>query len=93
MNKARKGDNELNEFQKVYAKMKTVKPNKNVPRQFMLLHMHAVTILKQNSESIQIPCDAEVFGRDKTIFLLDENVMALLEFNMIGQAIISTYMA
>lgn len=73
--------------------MKSVKPNKNVPRQFMLLHMHAVTILKENSESIQIQCDAEVFGKDRTIFLLHENVMALLEFDLIGQAVVSTYMA
>ncbi|KAL1826221.1 hypothetical protein ACET3Z_004633 [Daucus carota] len=35
----------------------------------------------------------EIFGIERTIYLLEENVLALLEFRMIGQSAISTYMA
>lgn len=83
----------VNAYQKLSAEMKSVKPTDNVPRRFMLLYRHAMVILKESGDSIQIPCGAEVFGVEKVIFLLHENVMALLEFKMIGQGIISTYMA
>ncbi|XP_074342473.1 uncharacterized protein LOC141680040 [Apium graveolens] len=73
--------------------MKKLQPSENVPRRFMLLYKHAVTIMKEANDSIQIPCGEEVFGVEKLIYLLHENVMALLGFKMIGQAAISTYMA
>lgn len=82
-----------NDLQRVSELMKNVKPPKNMPRRFMLLYKHAVTILKESADSIQIPCDAPMFGVEKTIFLLHENVMSLLEFKTVGQAVISTYMA
>lgn len=34
-----------------------------------------------------------MFGIPKTIYLLDENVLALLEYEMVGQAVIASYMA
>lgn len=43
--------------------------------------------------SIQVECKSEVFGHEKTIYLLHENVLALLEFDMLGQAVITSYMA
>lgn len=51
-----------------------------------------MTLMKNVGDSIQIPCDAVVFGKEQTIFLLHENILALLQFNMIGQAVISAYM-
>lgn len=51
-----------------------------------------MTLMKNVGDSIQIPCDAVVFGKQQTIFLLHENVLALLQFDMIGQAVISAYM-
>ncbi|WOH09370.1 hypothetical protein DCAR_0728827 [Daucus carota subsp. sativus] len=48
--------------------------------------------MQSSGDSIQIPCDAEVFGIEKRIFILYENIVALLEFNMIGQAAIAAYM-
>lgn len=67
--------------------------NKNVPSRFRLLYKHATTFMKSTGISIQIPCDAEVFGAVKTIFILHENIVALLEFKMIGQGAISAYIA
>ena len=53
---------------------------------------HATTFMQSSRDLIQIPCDAEVFGTEKRIFNLYENIVALLEFNMIGQASIAAYM-
>ena len=67
--------------------------NKIVPKRFGLLYKHATTFMQSTGNSIQIPCDAEVFRTEKRIFILYENIIGLLEFNMIGQATISAYMA
>lgn len=70
---------------------KTLIINKNVPQRFRFLNKHATTFMKLTGSSIQIPCDAEIFGADKTIFILHENIVSLLEFTMIGQGAISAY--
>lgn len=49
--------------------------------------------MKTTGVSIQIRCEAEVFGHEKTIYLLYENVLSLLEFEMLGQAVVASYMA
>lgn len=50
--------------------------------------------MKDNGVSVPIPCDSDVFGVEtKIIYILHENLKALLEFDMIGQAAISAYMA
>ena len=49
--------------------------------------------MKASGESIPIPCDPDMFGVEKTIYILHENLRALLEFDMIGQAAIAAYMA
>lgn len=82
-----------NELQKIHSAFKNMKINKNVPSRFKLLYKHATTFMDATGNSIQIPCDAEVFGADKTIFILHENIIALLEFKMIGQAAIASYMS
>lgn len=58
-----------------------------------MLYKHACCLMKETGQSIQIPCDLDLFGIERTIFLLHENLIALSEFKMVGQAIISTYMA
>lgn len=67
--------------------------NKNVPNRFRLLYKHATTTMAVSGVSIEIPCDIEVFGFEKRIFILHENLISLLEFDQIGQAVISTYMS
>ncbi|KAK1383971.1 hypothetical protein POM88_021706 [Heracleum sosnowskyi] len=89
----RKGKEPKSELHKVQALFKNMEINKNVPNRFRLLYKHATTFMKTTRVSIQIPCNVEVFGSDKTIFILHENIIALMEFKMIGQAIISSYMA
>lgn len=69
------------------------KPSAKVPKGFNLLYKHATTWMKTTGVSIQIRCEAEMFGIPKTIYLLDENVLALLEYEMVGQAVIASYMA
>ena len=82
-----------NDFDMLHDMLANVKLDKNVPHRFNLLYKHAVTYMKIRGDSIQIVCDAEVFGLEKTIYVLHENVIDLLKFGMIGQAVISTYMA
>lgn len=72
---------------------KNAEPNKNVPSSFKMLYKHAKTFMAATGTSVPIPCDAEVFGVEKTIYMLHENIIALLEFEMLGQAAISAYMA
>lgn len=67
--------------------------NKNVPNRFRLLYKHATTFMRSTGTSIQMLCDARVFGTEKTIYILHENIVALLEYEMIGQAAICAYMA
>lgn len=70
----------------------SVKPDENVPEGFGLLYKHATGHMAITGESVQLPCDVEMFGVDKTIFVLQENLLALLKYEMIGQAVISAYM-
>ena len=90
-NKAK--EKEKNELQKLQALFNKVELKKNVPNCYKLLYKHATTFMKASGASIQIPCDVEIFGNEKTIFILHENLTSLLEFQMIGQAIITAYMA
>lgn len=80
-------------MQRLQALFNNLKWNENVPSRFRLLYKHASCFMKESGASIQIPCDFGLFGIGRTIFLLHENIIALLEFEMIGQAIISAYMA
>ncbi|KAL6578540.1 hypothetical protein OROMI_008756 [Orobanche minor] len=89
----RKAKEQNNELQTVQSVFKNMEINKNVPQRFRLLYKHATTFMKSTGNSIQIPCDAEVFGVEKMILILHENVIDLLEFKVIGQAAISSYMA
>lgn len=89
----RKGKEPTTELHKVQSLFKNMEINVNVPQRFRLLYKHATTFMKTIGASIQIPCNIEVFGSDKTIFILHENIISLLEFKMIGQAAISSYMA
>ncbi|XP_074351633.1 uncharacterized protein LOC141690760 [Apium graveolens] len=81
------------EVHKIQQEFTHVKVSKKVPRQYKVLYKHATTFMKASGESIPIPCDSDVFGVEKTIYILHENLKALLEFDMIGQAAISAYMA
>lgn len=67
--------------------------NENVPNRFRLFYKYATTFMISTGTSIQIPCDADVFGVEKIVYILHENVIALLEFKMISQAALSAYMA
>lgn len=82
-----------NDLKKVQSVFRNMEINKNVPSRFRVLYKHAKTLMETTGESIQIPCDTEVFGDDKTIFVLHENIIDLLEFKMIGQGAISAYIA
>ena len=81
------------DLQRVQSMFATVKPKANVPTRFKLLYKHATTLMKESGASIQIPCDEEVFGFGRTIFLLHENIIDLMDFAMVGQTVISTYIA
>lgn len=83
----------MTEAQRMQNLFNAVKPKENVPARFRVLYKFAKTVMKESGNSIPVPCDAEVFGMERTIFLLHENVVALLEFGMVGQSVISTYMA
>ena len=79
-------------FQRLQTLYSQAEPPESVPKRWRLIYKHAMTLMKNGGASIQIPCDAEVFGKETTIFLLHENVLALLQYEMIGQAVISAYM-
>lgn len=64
-----------------------------MPERYRLLYKYASCFMKATGASIQIPCDFDVFGIERTIFLLSENIVSLSEYKMLGQAVISTYMA
>lgn len=81
------------EVQKLHEVFNKMKVNNKVPRQYKVLYKHVTTFMKASGESIPIPCDPDVFGVEKTIYILHENLRALLEFDMIGQAAIAAYMA
>ena len=65
--------------------------NEKVPSRSRLLYKQA-SVMKESGMSNEIPCDYPVFGADKRIYVLSENIIALCTFGMIGQAAIATYM-
>ncbi|KAL8094210.1 hypothetical protein AgCh_035913 [Apium graveolens] len=81
------------EVQSMHNAFNSVKPKDNVPPRFRLLYKFASTKMKESGNSIPVPCDFQIFGIERTIYLLHENKLELLEFKMIGQSAISTYMA
>lgn len=83
----------MTEVERVHKAFNSVKPKDSVPPRFRVLYKFASTVMKESGNSIPVPCDFEIFGIERTIYLLEENVLALLEFRMIGQSAISTYMA
>ena len=85
--------NSKNELQTLQSLFTSVEVKKNVPNQYKLLYKHATTFMKATGASIPIPCDAEVFGIEKLVYILHENLSALLEFDMFGQAEICAYTA
>ena len=87
--KTRKND----ELEKLKAQFNRVKPSAKVPKGFNLLYKHAATWMKTTGVSIKIKCEKEVFGVQKIIYVLHENVVSLWEYKMLGQAVIASYMA
>ena len=85
--------NQNDGLQNFKAQFIQAKPTAKMPKGFNLLYKHATTWMKTTGVSIQIRCEAEVFGHKKTIYLLYENVLSLLEFEMLGQAVVASYMA
>ncbi|XP_074374273.1 uncharacterized protein LOC141714667 [Apium graveolens] len=81
------------EVQRMHNAFNSVKPKDNVPPRFRLLYKFASTVMRESGNSIPVPCDFQIFGIERTIYLLHENILELLEFKMIGQSAISTYMA
>ncbi|KAL1818593.1 hypothetical protein ACET3Z_013462 [Daucus carota] len=81
------------EMRNVVAKFNKVEAANSVPNGFNLLYKHATTIMKETGDSIAIPCDVEVFGCDKVIYILHENLIDLLKFEEIGQAAITAHMS
>lgn len=82
-----------NELQGLVKSFKATKMHEKVPSNFKLLYKHAKSFMKDTGTSIPIPCAAEVFGIEKIIYILHENIIALLEYDMIGQSTICAYMA
>lgn len=80
------------ELKALQIKFTEAAPPENVPKRWRLLYKHAMTIMKETGVSVKIPCDRQVFGCDKKICLLQEELLALLQFNMVGQSAISAYM-
>lgn len=80
------------EFHKMQSLFAQAQSSDKVPKRYRLLYKHATTYMEVSGIPIQFPCDIEVFGVDKTIYVLHENLTALLKFEMLGQAIIATYM-
>ncbi|XP_074374239.1 uncharacterized protein LOC141714630 [Apium graveolens] len=89
----RKNARNVSEVQRMHNAFNSVKPKDNVPPRFRLLYKFASTVMKESGNSIPVPCDFQIFGIERTIYLLHENILELLEFKMIGQSAISTYMA
>lgn len=83
---------ELDELQRMQTLFYQTERNENVPEHLRLLYDHTTTFMNDNKSVLPIQCNVEVFGGDRTIFLLHENLIALFKFEKIGQAIISTYM-
>ncbi|KAL1826628.1 hypothetical protein ACET3Z_005040 [Daucus carota] len=80
------------ELKALQIKFTEAAPPENVPKRWRLLYKHVMTIMKETGVSVKIPCDRQVFGCDKKICLLQEELLALLQFNMVGQSAISAYM-
>lgn len=82
---------DVDELQRMQILFNQTEPNENVLKHFRRLYDHT-TLMKDDKSVLPISCTVEVFGGDRTIYLLHENLIALFKFEMIGQAIISTYM-
>ncbi|KAL8132165.1 hypothetical protein AgCh_007888 [Apium graveolens] len=82
---------ELDELQRMQTLFNQTEPNENVLKHFRRLYDHT-TLMKDDKSVLPISCNAGVFGGTRTIYLLHENLIALFKFEMIGQAIIATYM-
>lgn len=80
---------EINKIHSLFAKAEV---GDNVPQRYRLLYKHATTYMAVSGTPIQLPCDIEVFGVEKTIFVLHESIISLVKYEMIGQAIIASYM-
>ncbi|XP_074365577.1 uncharacterized protein LOC141706680 [Apium graveolens] len=89
----KKNAQNVSEVPRMHNVFNFVKPKDNVPHRFRLLYKFASTVMKGSGNSIPVPFDFQIFGIERTIYLLHENVLELLEFKMIGQPAISTYMA
>lgn len=85
--------NQNDQLQKIKSQFISVKPSPKVPKGFNLLYKHATIWMKNTGVSIKIVCDPDVFGHEKTVYLIDENILSLLEFKMLGQAVLAAYMA
>ncbi|KAL1826534.1 hypothetical protein ACET3Z_004946 [Daucus carota] len=81
-----------NELKALQIKFTEAAPPENVPKRWRILYKHAMTIMKEIVVSVKIPCDRQVFGCDKKLCLLQEELLALLQFNMVGQSAKSAYM-
>ncbi|XP_074378032.1 uncharacterized protein LOC141719553 [Apium graveolens] len=82
----------VSEVHRMHNAFNSVKPKDNVPPRFRLLYKFASTVMEESGNSIPVPCDFQIFGIERIIYLLHENILELLEFKMIGQSAISTYM-
>ncbi|XP_074377117.1 uncharacterized protein LOC141718639 [Apium graveolens] len=76
----------------IYTSSTGSEPKDNVPPHFRLLYKFASTVMKESGNSIPVSYNFQIFGIERTIYLLHENIIELLEFKMIGQSAISTYM-
>ncbi|KAL8132351.1 hypothetical protein AgCh_008009 [Apium graveolens] len=90
---SRRRKKKKNQLQRPFSMFKEVEVADSVPKGFNLLYKHAITIMKETGDSIVIPCDTEVFGCERVIYILHENLIALLKFEEIGQAAISAHMS
>ncbi|XP_074363148.1 uncharacterized protein LOC141703572 [Apium graveolens] len=88
----KKNAQNVSEVQRMHNAFNSVKPKDNVPPRFRLLNKFASTMMKESGNSISVPCDFQIFGIERTVYLLNENILKLLEFKLIGQSPISTYM-
>ena len=64
-----------------------------VPKCCQLLYKHAKVTMNKTGLAIMTKLDDEVFGYDKDLVILTENVLNLLEMCWIGSGVIEAYMA
>lgn len=81
------------DMQSLLKPFKDTKTHENLSSSYKLLYKHAKSFTKDTGTSIPIPCAHEVIGAEKIIYILHENLIFLLEYDMLGQSVISAYMA